>query len=222
MLSLSIISPKWFVSVKSFPIKDLLVSIALEWVSCSEGELIQKKICEWWTCVWQTLQVLIHYPHFRSLSVFSHYMKMRWVPTGCNWDVTLGFILLYLGFYPWPGNISQQPPALADGFSQEISRSSAVYLFEHNGVSSSFHGIATSESLNITPWLCLFARSKHLLRCQALVLISNSHNVFVPHLLHYLIGSHFWSKGRMVWQASWHSFASFETFPTIVYASGFL
>ena len=42
-LSLSIISPKWFVSVKSFPIKDLLVSIALGWVSCSEGELIEDK-----------------------------------------------------------------------------------------------------------------------------------------------------------------------------------
>ena len=31
-LSLSIISPQWLVSVKSYPIKDLLVSIALGWV----------------------------------------------------------------------------------------------------------------------------------------------------------------------------------------------
>ena len=38
--------------------------------------------------------VVSGYPHFRSLFVFSHYMKMMWVPTGCNWDVTLGFILL--------------------------------------------------------------------------------------------------------------------------------
>ena len=140
---------------------------------------------------------LVDYPHFRSLFVFSHYMKMRWVPTACN----SGCNPWIHSFIPWllsPGSISQQPLAFPEGVSQEISRSPAVFLFEHNGVSSSFHGIATSESLNPTPWLCVFARSKHLLCCQALVLISNSHNVFVPHSLHYLIGHHFWSKGHMV------------------------
>ena len=40
-----------------------------------------------------------HYPHFSGLFVFSHYMKMRQVPTGCNPKVTLGFIFSYLGFY---------------------------------------------------------------------------------------------------------------------------
>ena len=89
---------------------------------------------------------LVDYPHFRSLFVFPHYMKMRWVPTACNSDVTLRFIRLYLGFYHLAVFLSNLQPWLKVFLTESVFSSLSVW---------------TQRRIIVLPWNCYFRVPQH-------------------------------------------------------------
>ena len=85
---------------------------------------------------------IVDYPHFRSLFVFFHNMKMRWVPTGCNPEVPLDSF-----FHTLASNTWQYFSATSSLSWRCFSRDKSVF---------SSLSVWTQRRIFVLPWNCHF------------------------------------------------------------------